>query len=105
MSHNENGAGASRENAPEKEESRPGTAATSESLSLKSAPIVDECAQADKAFATLAARFALLGHELHVKYYEGGRRIFEVRRWGHARTFSHEHDLQAFLTQIGGPAR
>jgi hypothetical protein len=105
MSHNENGAGVSRENAPDKEKSRPGTTAFSESLSLKSVSIVDERAQSDKTYATLAAKFALLGHELHVRAYEGGRRIFEVRRWGHARTFSHEHDLQAFLTQIGGPAR
>lgn len=55
----------------------------------------------DKVVATLQARFALLGHALTVEE-RSGRTIYTVSRWGQARVFSHLHDVQAFLTQIGG---
>lgn len=54
-----------------------------------------------KHLANLRARFALLGHELHT-VGKGGRTVFEVRRWGQSRTCSTVHDLEGFLTQIGG---
>lgn len=55
-----------------------------------------------KAVATLAAQFALAGHEMRV-IDKAGRRYFEVRRLGQCRTCSTLHDLRGFLAaQIGG---
>lgn len=54
-----------------------------------------------KAFANLRARFAILGHELHV-IRKGDVSYFEVRRWGQSRTCSTLHDLQGFLAMLGG---
>ena len=56
-----------------------------------------------KEIATLQAQFALLGHTLRTsKLADDGRVTYTVSRWGQSRCFSHVHDLQAFLTQIGG---
>ena len=54
-----------------------------------------------KSFATLRAEFALRGHTLQA-LVQSGREVYVVARWGHSRMFSHMHDLQAFLAQIGG---
>ena len=56
-----------------------------------------------KPFATMAAQFAIQGHTLQKQHRaDDGRVSYTVSRWGQNRTFSHWHDLQAFLTQIGG---
>lgn len=55
----------------------------------------------DKSLANLKARFALLGHELHVVAKQG-RTFFEVRRWGQCRACSTVHDLERFLAQLTG---
>jgi hypothetical protein len=102
MPHDENGAGASRENAPDKEKSSRARAAFSESLPLKSAPIVDERAPADKAYATLAARYALAGHALVRSDRADGPISYYATRWGSVKVL---RDLQAaadFLVQITG---
>jgi hypothetical protein len=54
-----------------------------------------------KQLANLRARFALLGHELHV-IGKAGQVVYEVRRWGQCRTCSTLHDLEGFLAQVGG---
>ena len=55
-----------------------------------------------KAFATLAARFALAGHTLTHSNPAEGVVLYYAGRWGLSRAL---HDLDAaaqFLTQIGG---
>ena len=55
-----------------------------------------------KAFATLAARFALAGHTLTRSNPADGAVLYYAGRWGLSRAL---HDLDAaaqFLTQIGG---
>ena len=55
-----------------------------------------------KAFATLAARFALAGHTLTHSNPADGAVMYYAGRWGFSRAL---HDLDAaaqFLTQIGG---
>ena len=57
-----------------------------------------------KAFATLAARFALAGHTLTRNDPADGAVLYYAGRWGLSRAL---HDLDAaaqFLTQIGGAA-
>ena len=57
-----------------------------------------------KAFATLAARFALAGHTLTHSDPADGAVIYYAGRWGFSRAL---HDLDAaaqFLSQIGGSA-
>lgn len=54
-----------------------------------------------KQLANLRARFALLGHELHV-ITKGDQVLYEVRRWGQTRTCSTLHDLEGFLAVVGG---
>ena len=57
-----------------------------------------------KAFATLAARFALAGHTLTRSDPADGAVLYYAGRWGLSRAL---HDLDAaaqFLTQIGGAA-
>ena len=57
-----------------------------------------------KAFATLAARFALAGHTLTRSNPAEGAPMYYAGRWGLSRA---SPDLQAaahFLTQIGGDA-
>ena len=55
-----------------------------------------------KAFATLAARFALAGHTLTRSIPADGAVLYYAGRWGLSRAL---HDLNAaaqFLKQIGG---
>ena len=57
-----------------------------------------------KAFATLAARFALAGHTLTRSNPADGAAMYYAGRWGLSRALP---DLQAaaqFLAQIGGDA-
>lgn len=57
-----------------------------------------------KAFASLAARFALAGHTLSRNNPADGAGLYCVARWGMSRALP---DLQAaahFLAQIGGGA-
>ena len=59
----------------------------------------------DKQFATLKAKFALLGHTLQASTrVDDGRVTYTVSRWGQSRCFTSTHDVQAFLAQIGGAA-
>ena len=56
-----------------------------------------------KTFTTIQAQFALKGHTLQEQYRaDDGRVSYLVSRWGQSRTFTHLHDVQSFLTQIGG---
>lgn len=64
--------------------------------------IVEQVAVDEKRVSTLAAMFALAGHELKSNRNADGREIFTVGRWGQARTFSHLHDVEAFLQQVSG---
>lgn len=64
--------------------------------------IVQQRQPSEKAFATVAAKFALRGHTLSEKVHHGtGLRLWEVSRWGQTRVFSHWFDVASFLTQIG----
>ena len=59
--------------------------------------------ETEKSFATMAAQFAIKGHTLQKQHRaDDGRVSYLVSRWGQSRTFTHLHDVQAFLTQIGG---
>lgn len=55
----------------------------------------------EKQFSTTQAQFALKGHRLE-KDTRDGKTIYTVSRWGQSRVFSHLHDVQGFLAQIGG---
>ena len=64
--------------------------------------IVPNPADAGKAFASLAARFALAGHTLTRSNPADGAAMYYAARWGLSRALP---DLQAaahFLAQIGG---
>ena len=66
--------------------------------------IVPNPVDAGKAFATLAARFALAGHTLTRSNPADGAVIYYAGRWGMSRALP---DLQAaahLLAQIGGGA-
>ena len=68
-----------------------------------SLPTAENLGNTHKQIATLQAQFALHGHTLQIsKRADGGRVTYTVSRWGQSRCFSHVHDLQAFLAQIGG---
>lgn len=59
--------------------------------------------ETQKSFATMAAQFAIAGHTLQKQHRaDDGRVTYLVSRWGQSRTFSAWHDVQAFMTQIGG---
>lgn len=102
MSHHENGAGASRENAPDKEERRTGTAASWESLSLKSARIVDDRTRSDQTYATLAAQYALAGHALVRSDRADGPVSYYATRWGSVKVLRDLKEAADFLAHITG---
>jgi len=57
----------------------------------------------DGEFHTTTAQFALKGHALQRHTRADDKRItYTVSRWDQSRVFSHWHDVQAFLSQIGG---
>ncbi|VTU28414.1 hypothetical protein [Variovorax sp. PBL-E5] len=66
--------------------------------------IVGHVGADSKTVATLKAKFALAGHEMTVARNRDGRVICTVSRWGQARSFTHFHDVEEFLRQIGGAA-
>ena len=68
----------------------------------ESIPIIGGHLVDRKTVDTHRAEFACKGYELHVIRKRGGMAYFEVRRWNQARVCITLHDLQAFLTQIGG---
>ncbi|RYE74428.1 MAG: hypothetical protein EOO80_17245, partial [Oxalobacteraceae bacterium] len=53
----------------------------------------------EKAVANMRARFALLGHELHV-VHRAGATHYDARRQGQSRVCSTLHDLQGFLDAL-----
>ena len=55
-----------------------------------------------KAFATLAARFALAGHTLTRSNPADGAVMYYAGRWGLSRALHDLHAAAQFLTQIGG---
>ena len=62
-----------------------------------------------KAFATLQAQFAILGHTLSYSVARGDRGddshpSYQVSRWGQSQSFSTLDQVGAFLRQIGGAA-
>ena len=59
-------------------------------------------AVADKAFATLAARFALAGHTLTRSNPADGALMYYAGRWGMSRALPHLQAAEQFLGQIGG---
>lgn len=58
--------------------------------------------QADKAFATLAAEYALCGHTLSRSITTDGAISYQVGRWGLSRSMLDVQAATAFLAQIGG---
>ena len=57
-----------------------------------------------KAFATLAARFALAGHTLTRSNPADGAVLYYAGRWGLSRALHDLDEASQFLTQIGGAA-
>ena len=55
-----------------------------------------------KAFAILAARFALVGHTLTRSNPADGAVLYYAGRWGLSRTLPDLDAAAQFLTQIGG---
>ena len=55
-----------------------------------------------KAFATLAARFALAGHTLTRSNPADGAVLYYAGRWGLSRALQDLEAAAQFLTQIGG---
>ena len=63
----------------------------------------DEREARQKRLDTLRAQFALAGHTLHtLSRADDDRVTYIVSRWGQSRAFTHMHDLESFLVQIGG---
>lgn len=58
--------------------------------------------QADKAFATLRARLALVGFQLHVTSADRGQAEYIVTRWNLSRTLPNMAGVQAFADRVGG---
>lgn len=55
-----------------------------------------------KAFATLRAEFALVGHTLTRSTAADGAPCLVAERWGQTRELADLAEAHAFLTQIGG---
>ena len=90
--------------APQKSESPGGTGQVANlKTDTTSLTTAENLGNSQKQIATLRAQFALLGHTLQTsKRADDGRVTYAVSRWGQSRCFSHVHDLQAFLVQLGG---
>lgn len=84
---------------PQKRERPAGTRANAEEST--SSAIVGHASLDRKTVDTLRARAALAGYELSVAQNMDGRTICTFARHGRARVFSHPHDVQAFLAQVG----
>ena len=59
-------------------------------------------AQEGKAFARLAARFALAGHTLSRSNPADGAGLYYAARWGMSRALPYLQAAAQFLAQIGG---
>ena len=90
--------------APQKSESPGGTGQVANlKTDTASLTTAENSGNSQKQIATLQAQFALLGHTLQTsKRADDGRETFLVSNWGQSRCFTHLHDVQAFLNQIGG---
>ena len=55
-----------------------------------------------KAFASLAARFALAGHTLSRSNPAGGAGLYYAARWGMSRALPDQQAAADFLAKIGG---
>ncbi len=54
-------------------------------------------------YVTTKAQFLLKGHVLQRIYQpDDDCTLYVVGKWGHSRVFSHWHDVQGFLIQVGG---
>jgi len=88
-------------NGPQKSESPAATGQTQEKST--DTAIVASQAPTNKEYWTAQAKFALRAHTLNRSYRaEDGRVTYIVGRWTHSRAFSHWHDVEAYLKQIGG---
>jgi hypothetical protein len=65
-------------------------------------PDCDATDDDSKAFATLAAQYALTGHSLHRTHPKDGPVSYFAQRWGLVRHLPTIQDAQRFLKQIGG---
>ena len=85
-------------------EKSPGTCDSKGLAANTTGPDFPTAAHDGKAFANLAARFALAGHTLSRSNPADGAGLYFAARWGMSRALP---DLQAaahFLVQIGGGA-
>ena len=67
---------------------------------LNNTAVTDEC----KSFATLQAKFALLGHTLHSSVNADATIVFLAGRWGYFKELKNLEAATAFLIFIGGAA-
>lgn len=66
--------------------------------------ILPSDADTGKAFATLAARYAMAGHTLTRSITPDGAVMYYAGRWGLNRALPDLQAAASFLTQIGGAA-
>ena len=73
-----------------------------EETSTRSVPTAEKIINDEpKDYATMRAQFALRGHVLtRSRRVPDGRITYIVTRFERSRTFSHLHDLQAYLNQV-----
>ena len=64
--------------------------------------ILHQVIPSEKAYATVGAKLAILGHELRRREHPSGLKLFEVGRHGQWRIYSHWHDVLARLSALGG---
>jgi len=57
---------------------------------------------AEKAFITMQARFALLGHSLYRTTASNGAIVFLVTKWGAVRELKNLEAVAAFFAIVGG---
>ena len=90
--------------APRKSESPGGTGQVANlTTDTATVQLAEYLSNTQKQVATLKAQFALKGHAFQtLTRADDGRETFLVSNWGQSRCFTHLHDVQAFLNQIGG---
>ena len=64
--------------------------------------ILHQVTPSEKAYATVGAKLAILGHELRRREHPSGLKLFEVGRCGQWRIYSSWHDVLARLSALGG---
>ena len=55
----------------------------------------------DKSFATVRAKLALAGWDVHIVDGGNGTAAYWVSRWGQSRTLPDRHALGQFMRQVG----